>query len=127
MRYVMGCAQVLLLPRIGKSPVFEAYEGVGCVSGAADGPIAMAAALVAVGGPAAPAGQAVVRANVAHMVVSHSRFTNHDDGSSAAPRLCVGCGVGSRMTCVNLRQCSSFEFLALHGKWKYMSTFLSEE
>lgn len=90
----MGCTQVLLSLRIGKSPVFAAFEGVGCVSGAADGPIAMAAALVAVGGPAAPAGQAVVRANVANMAVSHNRC------ASSAPSMCVCCGIDKP---VNLR------------------------
>lgn len=49
--------------------MFEVHEGVGCGTGALDGPVALAAALVAVSGPAAPAGQAVIRSNVASMMV----------------------------------------------------------
>lgn len=53
--------------------MFEAHEGVGCGTGALDGPLALAAALVAASGPAAPAGQAVIRSNVASIMVRHIR------------------------------------------------------
>ena len=65
------CLQALLGARGGgRAPAFEEHEGVGCSTGALDGPVELVAALVAVGGPAAPAGQAIARTKVATMVVS---------------------------------------------------------
>ncbi len=77
------CVQQVLLGTRGggRARLFEVCEGVGCGSGALDGPVALAAALVAAGGPAAPAGQAVIRFNVASMVVrAHAKGTPSNRG-----------------------------------------------
>ena len=58
----------------GRTPAFEAFEGVGCAAGLLDGPVALASALVATGGPAAGPGQAVTRTNVANMAVHRSQL-----------------------------------------------------
>lgn len=64
----MAALRVLLGGRgNGRGPAFEPAEGSGCATGLLDGPLALAAALLAAGGPAAEPGQAVIRTNVGNL------------------------------------------------------------